>query len=297
MGNGKNIVVIKQTKEVLDLLSSLNFKVMLAKDCMDGVRKTIRYLPDLILSDIDVPNLNGLSMARILGLLQINVPVILTSFVEKFEKQALALDNVVGFILNVTTHSETDKAKLRKDFESILIKKNELRLPEPRYAYHFRQHEWANLLGISKRKKILAIEDNPSFRTLVMKRLDSSDKYDLYSAEEGLEGLCKALLIEPDLILTDIRMPTLDGMAMSQIFYILNKPFPIVFLTSIDDESSRSKASKVAGVMGYMHKKVLKKGADFLNEIEMYLNQAEEMKQSREEIYQIGESEVLENLS
>jgi len=296
MGNGKNIVVIKQTKEMLDLLSSLNFKVMLAKDCMDGVRKTIRYLPDLILSDIDVPNLNGLSMARILGLLQINVPVILTSFVEKFEKQALALDNVVGFILNVTTHSDTDNAKLRKDFETILIKKNELRLPEPRYAYHFRQHEWANLLGISKRKKILAIEDNPSFKTLVMKRLDSSAKYDLYSAEEGLEGLCKALLIEPDLILTDIRMPTLDGMAMSQIFYILNKPFPIVFLTSIDDEKSRSKASKVAGVLGYMHKKVLRKGSEFLSEIDGYLKQAEEMKQSREEIYQIGESEVLKGL-
>ena len=297
MSNGKNIVVIKQTKEMLDLLSSLNYKVMLAEDCMDGVRKTIRYIPDLILSDIDVPNLNGLSMARILGLLQINVPVILTSFVEKFEKQAQALDNVVGFILNVTTQSDTDKAKMRKDLETILIKKNELRLPEPRYAYHFRQHEWANLLGISKRKKILAIEDNPSFKTLVMKRLDSSDKYDLYSAEEGLEGLCKALLIEPDLILTDIRMPTLDGMAMSQIFYILNKPFPIVFLTSIDDESSRSKASKVAGVLGYMHKKVLKNGADFLNEIETYLNRAEEMKQSREEIYQIGKSEVLKNLS
>ena len=30
----------------------------------------------------------------------------------------------------------------------------------------------------------------------------------------------KALLIEPDLILTDIMMPKLDGMAMSQIFYI-----------------------------------------------------------------------------
>ncbi len=296
MSNGKNIIVIKQTKEMLDMLSSMDYKVMLAKDCMDGVRKTIRYIPDLILSDIDVPNLSGLSMARILGLLQINVPVILTSFVEKFEKQAEALDNVVGFIHNATTQSDTDKAKLRKDFETSLIKKNELRLPEPRYAYQFRQHEWANLLGISKRKKILAIEDNPSFRTLVMKRLDSSDQYDLYSAEEGLEGLCKALLIEPDLILTDIRMPTLDGMAMSQIFYILNKPFPIVFLTSIDDESSRSKATKVAGVLGYMHKKVLKTGADFLNEIEAYLNQAEEMKQSREEIYQIGESEVLKNL-
>ena len=297
MATGKNIVVIKQTKEILDVLSSLNYKVMQAEDCMDGVRKTIRYIPDLILSDIDVPNLNGLSMSRILGLLQINVPVILTSFVEKFEKQSLALDNVIGFILNSTNRSDGDKAKLRRDLEAILNTRSERALPEPRYAYHFRQHEWATLLGISKRKKILAIEDNPSFKTLVLRRLDSSDKYDLFSAEDGLEGVCKALLIEPDLVLTDIRMPTLDGMAMSQIFYILNKPFPIVFLTSIEGENSRAKARKVAGVLGYMHKKVLKDGPAFLNQIESYLDQAEAMKQSREEIYQAGGSEVLENLS
>jgi len=296
MANGKNIVVIKQTKEMLDVLSSLNYKVMQAKDCMEGIRKTIRYIPDLILSDIDVPNLNGLSMARILGLLQINVPVILTSFVEKFEKQSQALDNVLGFILNSASRPDADNAKLRKKLEAILNKRFERPLPEPRYSYQFRQHEWANLLGISRRKKILAIEDNPSFKTLIMKRLDSSDKYDLFSAEDGLEGVCKALLIEPDLILTDIRMPTLDGMAMSQIFYILNKPFPIVFLTSIDNESSKAKAQKVAGVMGYMHKKVLKDGAEFLDEIDAYLNQAESMKQAREEIYQIGESEGLGNM-
>ena len=220
MATGKNIVVIQQTNEMMDVLSSLNYKIMQAKDCMDGIRKTIRYIPDLILSEIDVPNLNGLSMSRILGLLQINVPVILTSFVEKFQKQTLALDNVIGFILNSTTRSEGDKAKLRLDFETIINKRSGRKLPEPSYNYRFRQHEWANMLGISKRKKILAIEDNPSFKSLVMTRLDLSDKYDLFSAEDGLEGVCKALLIESDLILTDIRMPILDGMAMSQIFYI-----------------------------------------------------------------------------
>ncbi|NQU65271.1 MAG: response regulator [SAR324 cluster bacterium] len=295
MASGKKIVVIRQKSDMLDVLSSLNYKIMQAVDCMDGVRKTIRYIPDLILSDIDVPNLNGISMARILGLLQINVPVILTSFVEKYKKPSLALDNVIGFILNVADRSEESKAELRQNFETIINKRPERKLPEPLYKYHFRQHEWANLLGISKRRKILSIEDNPSFKSLVMKRLDTSDNYDLFSANDGLEGLCKALLIEPDLILTDIRMPVLDGMAMSQIFYILNKPFPIVFLTSIDDQNSRAKARKVAGVLGYMHKKVLRDSGGFLNEIEGFLNQAEFVKQSREEIYQIGKSASLED--
>lgn len=293
MPHGKNIITIKQTNEMQEVLYALKYKTMQADDCIDGIRKTIRYIPDLIISDIDVPNLNGLSMARILGLLQINVPIILTSFVEKFKEQALTNDNVFGFLLNTTTHTAEDKEAMQRQFLDIINNSADRKLPEPVYAYHFRQHEWANLLGISRRKKILVIEDNPSMRTLVLRRLDATDKYDLYSAEDGLEGVCKALLIEPDLILTDIRMPTLDGMAMSQIFYILNKPFPIVFLTIIDDESARIKAKKVAGVLGYMHKKVLKSGPDFVRTVESYMEEAETAKASREEIYQKGEGNAL----
>ena len=293
MPQGKNIITIKQTNEMLEVLHASNYKVMQAEDCIDGIRKTIRYLPDLIISDIDVPNLNGLSMARILGMLQINTPIVLTSFVEKFREQAESNENVLGFILNSTNRSDADKEILRVDFDIIIKSEADLKLPEPVYTYMFRQHEWANLLGISRRKKILVIEDNPSMKTLVMRRLDASGKYDLYSAEDGLEGLCKALLIEPDMILTDIRMPTLDGMAMSQIFYILNKPFPIVFLTIIDDESSRTKAKKVAGVLGYMHKKVLKDKGGFVAEVERYMEKAETKKMSREEIYHKGEGDAL----
>lgn len=293
MALGKNVITIKQTPEMQEILYSLNYKTMPAEDCIDGIRRTIRYTPDLVISDIDVPNLNGLSMARILGMLQINVPIILTSFVEKFREQALANDNVFGFLQTSTTRSDEVKEKLKWQFTDIIKNNGDRKLPEPRYTYRFRQHEWANLLGISKRLKILVIEDTPSIRTLVLRRLDATDKYDLFSAEDGIEGLCKALLIEPDLILTDIRMPTLDGMAMSQIFYILNKPFPIVFLTIIDDETSRSKASRVAGVLGYMHKKVLKDGQDFVSEIESYIEKAESLKESREEIYQKGEGAAL----
>ncbi len=293
MPSGKNIITIKQTVEMQEVLYALNYKTMQAEDCIEGIRKTIRYIPDMIISDIDVPNLNGLSMARILSMLQINVPIVLTSFVDKFREQSLSNDNVLGFLLNSTTRTDEDKKNLRLNFETIIKSEAELKLEVPKYTYRFRQHEWANLLGISKRKKVLVIEDNPSMKTLIMRRLDASGKYDLYSAEDGLEGLCKALLINPDLIITDIRMPTLDGMAMSQIFYIINKPFPLVFLTIVDDESSRSKAKKVAGVLGYMHKKVLKDGSDFVKEVENYIEMAEELKLSREEIYQKGEGEEL----
>jgi len=297
MPRGKNIITIKQTSEMQEVLYSLNFKAMQAKDCIDGIRKIIRYVPDLVISDIDVPNLSGLSMARILGMLKIDVPIILTSFVERFREQALSNDNVFGFLLTSSARSDESREKLKKGFVQIINDTADRRLSEPVYTYRFRQHEWANLLGIAHRPRILVIEDNPSMKTLILRRLDAADKYDLYSAEDGLEGLCKALLINPDLILTDIRMPTLDGMAMSQIFYILNKPFPIVFLSIIDDDSSRSKARKVAGVLGYMHKRVLKEGSDFISEVDNYMEVAEAARSSRESIYRKGEGEELSGSS
>ncbi|MCP4751572.1 MAG: response regulator [Proteobacteria bacterium] len=296
MASGKNVIVIQQTAEMLEVLYALKYKTMEAKDCIEGIRQTIRYSPDLVVVEIDTPSLNGLSMAKILKILQIKVPIVLTSFVEKHRKPAEAMDNVIGFLINPTAHSEKDKLTIRAEFESIKGELSQLDITKPEHIYSFRQHEWANLIGISGRKKVLIVEDDVSFKLLTLKKIDGADKYDLFSAQDGLEGVFKALLVEPDLILTDIMMPILDGMAMSQIFFILNKPFPIVFFTAKDDEESKRKAEKAIGVLGYMHKSAIKDTALFLEKIERYLTEAESLKLSREKIYQKGETEPLKKM-
>jgi CheY-like chemotaxis protein len=63
--------------------------------------------------------------------------------------------------------------------------------------------------------KILVIEDNPDSRDILAKLLRMSG-YDVISANDGEAGLAAALKQEPDLIITDIHMPNMNGIEFVQ---------------------------------------------------------------------------------
>ncbi len=294
---GKNIIAVNQSKEMLYLLFELDYKIMDTDNGIEGIRNAIRYKPDLLIAEVNTPNLNGLSIARILNTLHVRTPIILTASEEKFRKYSTSFDNVNGFMLNINTSQGVTRESARSEFESIVFNLDNIKITESEYSFSFRQHEWANLIGKSNKKKILIVEDDEAFRLAVLKKVDSLNMFDLFSAKDGLEGVYKSLLIEPDLLLTDIKMPVLDGMAMSQLFYVLNKPFPIVFLSAMDDEETRQKAVKANGVLGYMIKSTIKDKNAFVELIEEYLTKAKTLKRSWKELYQEGAAESLKKSS
>jgi len=63
--------------------------------------------------------------------------------------------------------------------------------------------------------KILVIEDNRDSRDILAKLLRMSG-YDVISANDGEAGLAEALKQEPDLIITDIHMPNMNGIEFVQ---------------------------------------------------------------------------------
>lgn len=62
-------------------------------------------------------------------------------------------------------------------------------------------------------KKILVVEDELAYLKLLEDRLKAED-YEVITAMDGKQGLESALKNRPDLIVLDIRMPVMDGMAM-----------------------------------------------------------------------------------
>ncbi|PHN01167.1 hybrid sensor histidine kinase/response regulator transcription factor [Flavilitoribacter nigricans] len=62
------------------------------------------------------------------------------------------------------------------------------------------------------RPTLLIVEDNPDIRAYLRENLEAD--YDIKEAENGKEGLEKALEAPPDLILADIAMPVMDGIEM-----------------------------------------------------------------------------------
>ena len=59
-------------------------------------------------------------------------------------------------------------------------------------------------------KKILVVDDEPSVLKILTRRLEIN-QYEVLTATDGLEGLDRAMTEQPDLIISDIMMPNMDG--------------------------------------------------------------------------------------
>ncbi|MCL2437197.1 MAG: response regulator transcription factor [Clostridiales bacterium] len=83
-------------------------------------------------------------------------------------------------------------------------------------------------------KKILIIEDEKSISDIVKFNL-VKEGFDVETAFDGLAGLNKALQINPDLILLDVMLPSLDGFQVCKKIRE-TKTTPIVMLTAKEEE-------------------------------------------------------------
>ena len=91
-------------------------------------------------------------------------------------------------------------------------------------------------------KKILVVDDNRTIKMLLEKRL-AAEGYKVFTASDGREGLATATREMPDLILSDVDMPVMDGgeMVSKLKASIQTSHIPVIFLTSLisKDENMR----------------------------------------------------------
>lgn len=103
-----------------------------------------------------------------------------------------------------------------------------------------------------KRAAVLLVEDNPAvarqLRALLLKEFDITD-----CAENGHSMLSMARAHPPDVVVTDISLPGIDGMAAAEILRGERPELPVVFITVHDDASLVERAQRL-GVCGYVLK-------------------------------------------
>ena len=103
-------------------------------------------------------------------------------------------------------------------------------------------------------KTILALDDSPSVRQMVKMTLTSAG-YAVVEACDGVDGLAKAKSNAIDMVVTDLNMPNMNGLAFIRAMRQIPayKGVPIVFLTTESDAGVKQEA-KAAGATGWITK-------------------------------------------
>ncbi|HEV8551570.1 MAG TPA: sigma-54 dependent transcriptional regulator [Polyangiaceae bacterium] len=105
---------------------------------------------------------------------------------------------------------------------------------------------------LPERKQILVVDDEPNLRRVLSAQLER-DGYDVHTSEDGEQAL--ALLTEHhiDLVITDLRMPKLDGMELLRRISALEDPMPVVMITAHGTVDTAVEALKM-GAFDYLTK-------------------------------------------
>lgn len=101
---------------------------------------------------------------------------------------------------------------------------------------------------------ILTVDDSPSVRQMIKLVLGPLG-HDVIEAGDGAEGLQKAKAQPVDLVITDLNMPVMNGLALIKELRKLPSFVgkPIVFLTTESSDAMKQDA-KAAGATGWITK-------------------------------------------
>jgi two-component system cell cycle response regulator DivK len=104
--------------------------------------------------------------------------------------------------------------------------------------------------------KILYIEDNLDNMTLV-KRVLEIEGYEVIEAGNGRDGLAKAMSNRPDIIITDINLPDIDGYEITDTLKKARETahIPVIAMTANVMKKDREHVLQV-GCDGYIAKPI-----------------------------------------
>ncbi len=99
---------------------------------------------------------------------------------------------------------------------------------------------------------ILLVDDDPGLLRLISMRLNASG-YEVETVESGEQALARLSVSKPNLVITDLRMGGMDGMALFEAIHKTNPTLPVVILTAHGSIPDAVDATN-RGVFGFLTK-------------------------------------------
>jgi excisionase family DNA binding protein len=105
---------------------------------------------------------------------------------------------------------------------------------------------------VAGRARVLVVDDEETIRELLLKTLALAD-YEVDVAPDGRTAVDRMRIIRYDLLITDLRMPGVDGLSVIREARRLNADMPVIIVTGYSTEASAIEAINL-GVQGYLTK-------------------------------------------
>jgi CheY-like chemotaxis protein len=216
---------------MLDTLESLGYNTIGAQDGVEALTVLESQNVDLVITDVVMPQMNGIDLLKKIKKIWPSLPVLV----------------ITGYDFNYTMDQVRDGGAdgfLAKPFRIGKIEEmmqNVLGMQAQQITEH-----------IEEVHKILVVDDDTILRDMLVDTLNSLD-YQAEGAEDGEKALERLKEREFDLVITDIKMPNLDGIELLKQIKSNHINIPVMMITAYSQAFPVQKALE-EGADGYLAK-------------------------------------------
>jgi DNA-binding NtrC family response regulator len=188
------------------------FHIDIAKSPEEGLKAVRENGPyAVVISDLRMPGMDGNQfLSRVREITPDSVRILLTGHADLQAAMNAINRGKIFRLLSKPCSSEVLVDALSSGLEQYIKNSQMIRRDEQRKSCH-------------ARKKILVVDDDPLIRSLIMDTLKSDSELEVLTAENGKEAV-KSLKEQPvDLVITDLKMPVMNGL---KLLAFMKKHYP-----------------------------------------------------------------------
>ncbi len=247
-------------KVLESVLASDRYEILVANNGKDALEQAFAQLPDLILLDVLMPEIDGFEVTRTIKRdpRTKDTPIILVTSLDDPENKAIGLEAGAEELLNKPVQS----AELHARVNSML------RLKQYRDQLSIRTMTGLSYSNIPKLQEeiykskeeiplILLVEDNEIDAELVKNALEEQP-FRLKVVHRGQDVFSLVRQENVDLVLLDVILPDIDGFEVCRRLKKDHKNVQVVIVTCLDDLESKIKGVEL-GADDFLVKPIVKR--------------------------------------
>jgi len=218
-------------KEISSFIEKEGFTVIYAETGKIGFELLNQEIPDIIITDLKMPDMISLEILKKTRQISINIPVIFITSYSDSDVALAALQEGAFDYIKKPIDPDILRTALGRAKESISILSNP-------YLYPF----------------ILLTEDEEMTRKRLA-RVMEKEGWKVYQACNGEDALSQFNENKIDIVLLDIKMPVLNGLQTLKEMRKISNDFEAVILSGYGDEESAIQAMR-NGAMSFLSKPI-----------------------------------------